>query len=155
MRANDRSSSQSPDSLLDGLERLADALGALADQDGSVERSVHVGAGGTEAVVGARVRTNIAGEARASGPGEEARRPAVDVDVGDERVRVVAEMPGVGPDALEWTLDDRTLTLTAQTERRRYRRAVRLPRPVAPASAVVTVQNGLVELSFDVAGPAA
>jgi len=162
MSDSDRSSTQSPTSLLDGLEQLADALGSLADQEGHVERSVHVGADGTEAIVGARIRTNIGGQARESSPADaapddreapSARHPSVDVDDGEARIRVVAEMPGVGPDAFEWSLEGRTLTLSARTERRRYRRIVQLPRPVDSTSAVVAVENGLAELSFDVRSP--
>jgi HSP20 family molecular chaperone IbpA len=162
MSDSDRPSSQSPTSLFDGLEQLVDALGSLAEQEGHTERSVHVGADGTEAVVGARIRTNIGGVSGESSPADSAtddpeapraRRPSVDVDAGEKRIRVVAEMPGVGPDALEWSLEGRTLTLAAQTERRRYRRVVQLPRPVESASAVVTVENGLAELSFDASRP--
>jgi HSP20 family protein len=75
------------------------------------------------------------------------------VDVHDDggQVRVVAEMPGVGAEDLDLTVEADKLVLSADTERRRYWRAVSLPRLVVGEEAVVSVDEGLVEIAVPVA----
>ncbi len=147
-------------SLFDGLHDLADALHSVADEARSFEHSISLGEGSGEMRV--EVRTNIGGVAdttetteqtattaraaadEAQEEGRPVRRPVVDVEEEADQVRVVAEMPGVTADVLEWDVEGRALSLDAPTERVRYARVVELPALVNTEEATVTVEAGIV-----------
>jgi HSP20 family protein len=148
-----------------GVHALVDALRSAVDDERTVERTVHFGTsdGEVDGVVGVRVQTGIAGATvhtrETVGPvqasetdADEVRRPVVDVYDEDDQVRLVAEMPGVGADDLELMVEAEGLVLSADTDRRRYWRAVSLPRPVVGDEAIVEVNEGLVEIVVPAAG---
>jgi HSP20 family molecular chaperone IbpA len=166
-RSDDASAARA---IRDGLDRLADALRGLADA-GEVEQTVRFGDEdeGFGGVMHVHARTGLgadpaprarrpAGAASAAGgdsapaaaaqPPTDARRPAVQVEDEADRVRIVAEMPGVAPADVQWTVDGRALALDAACDRGRYWRAVELPRPVDADAGTVTAEHGVVELTF-------
>lgn len=163
-RSRDPSAARRLNEVLGGVRSLLDALQSAVDDEQPAERTVRFGTSGeaVDGVVGIRVQTGIAGATvtarEASGPlspdaedAEAVRRPVVDVHDDGGQVRVVAEMPGVGAEDLDLTVEADKLVLSADTERRRYWRAVSLPRPVVGEEAVVSVDEGLVEIAVPVA----
>ncbi|PSQ10397.1 Hsp20/alpha crystallin family protein [Halobacteriales archaeon QS_7_69_60] len=67
----------------------------------------------------------------------------------DERVRVVADMPGVDKDDIDIKCDGRHVTISASTEVSDYRERVELPARVDEHSASATFNNGVLEIEFD------
>lgn len=150
--------------VLSGVRQIVDALHSVVEDDDSVDRTVQFGTTGdeVEAVMGVRVKTGIGGatvsvrEAVESvqpdeEEADEVRRPVVDVFDEETRVRILAEMPGIGPDDVELTVKGDKLVLSAETDQRAYWRAVSLPRPVDTDGGFVEVEAGLVEIVFPAA----
>jgi HSP20 family protein len=78
-------------------------------------------------------------------PSEE-REPLVDVIEGDKVVQVVAEMPGVEKEAIKLEATEDELTISAESERRKYRKVVELPCKVDPKGAKASYKNGVLEV---------
>ena len=162
-----RSHEKSADGLNDmlgGVRRIVDALQSAVDDDSSFDRTVQFGTTGdeVEAVVGIRVATGIGGATVSvretvepmqpdADEADDVRRPVVDVFDEKTQVRILAEIPGVGPNDVELTVKGDKFVLSAETDRRTYWRAVSLPRPVDEDGGVVDVEAGLVEIVFPVA----
>ena len=72
------------------------------------------------------------------------------VDVYDEgeRIRLVADLPGVEKDDIDLTCDGETLTISAASDRREYDERVRLPARVDEHSARATFNNGVLEVTL-------
>ena len=73
----------------------------------------------------------------------------------DERVTLVADLPGVGKDDIDLKCDGRTLTISARSDTRRYDERVRLPVRVDEHSASASFNNGVLEVTFDALEPSA
>jgi HSP20 family protein len=148
--------------LFGELRAVVETLQSETGDGASVERTLQFGSsdGDTAGVMGIRVQTGIGGitetmrervesvQPEAADEPSEVRRPAVDVYEEDHRVRVVAELPGVGEEDLDVTVEEEALVLSAEAEDRQYWRAVSLPVPVATDEYTARVENGLVELVF-------
>jgi HSP20 family protein len=73
----------------------------------------------------------------------------VDVqDLGD-RLRLVADLPGVEKEGIDIQCDGETLTIGAVGERREYDERVRLPVRVDEHSASATFNNGVLQVTFE------
>ncbi|PSQ01277.1 Hsp20/alpha crystallin family protein [Halobacteriales archaeon QS_4_69_31] len=72
-----------------------------------------------------------------------------DVYEEDDRLRVVADIPGVDKDAIDLKCDGKVLTLNAVGEARDYHERVRLPARVDEHSASASYNNGILEVTFD------
>ncbi|WP_129114522.1 Hsp20/alpha crystallin family protein [Halegenticoccus tardaugens] len=72
------------------------------------------------------------------------------VDVYDEgdRIRLVADLPGVEKDAIELKCDGEVLTISAASARREFDERVRLPARVDEHSAEASFNNGVLEVTF-------
>ena len=149
------------DDMLGGVRQIVNALHSVVEGEDSVDRTVQFGTTGDEmeAVVGVRVATGIGGatvsvrEAVESvqpdaEEADEGRRPVVDVFDEEDQVRILAEMPGIGPNDVELTVTGDKLVLSAETDQRAYWRAVTLPRPVDADGGSLEVEAGLVEIVF-------
>ncbi len=79
------------------------------------------------------------------------------VDVYDhgDRLRVVADLPGVEKGGLELQCDGETLTVAAAGDRREYHERVRLPARVDEHSADATFNNGVLTVALDKSGESA
>ncbi len=77
---------------------------------------------------------------------QEVREPVVDVFEEKDHVLVVAEMPGVGKDDVEITVEDDVLTLAAKRGDKKYRKEVLLPASVKREKMQVKCNNGVVEI---------
>ncbi|MEM2935616.1 MAG: archaeal heat shock protein Hsp20, partial [Candidatus Bathyarchaeia archaeon] len=79
----------------------------------------------------------------------EEREPLVDVVTGDKVVQVIAEVPGVEKEDINlYTTEDR-LTISVDTEKRKYHKEVELPVPVEPKSAKASYKNGVLEVTLE------
>jgi len=76
----------------------------------------------------------------------------VDVHEYDDRIAVIADLPGVEKSAIDLSCDGNVLTITAENENRRYDEHVRLPGTVAPETARAKYNNGVLEVTFERAG---
>ncbi|MFB6179724.1 MAG: Hsp20/alpha crystallin family protein [Halorientalis sp.] len=87
------------------------------------------------------------------GTSRDRRRPTaethLDVHEGTEQIRVVADLPGVTEDGIELRCNERTLTLQADGDGRRYAERVRLPAAVDAESASATYNNGVLEVTLE------
>ena len=79
----------------------------------------------------------------------------LDVFEENERLRVVADLPGVEKDAIDLKCDGDVLTVSAASDRRDYEERVRLPVRVDEHSASATYNNGVLEVTFDSASDSA
>ncbi len=73
----------------------------------------------------------------------------VDVQESDDRIRVVADLPGVEKENIDLTCDGQTLTIDAEGLEREYHDRVRLPARVDEHSADASYNNGILEVAFE------
>ena len=74
------------------------------------------------------------------------REPLIDVFQEDEDVRVIAEVPGINKGDIKLTGSDRTLTIKAHSQSRKYEKSVSLPVAVDIKSAKAKYKNGVLEV---------
>jgi HSP20 family protein len=72
-----------------------------------------------------------------------------DVHEYDDRIVVIADLPGVEKDDIELKCDGRVVSIDAASESRSYDERVRLPARVDEHSAEATYNNGVLEVTFD------
>ena len=77
---------------------------------------------------------------------QEVREPAVDVFEEEDHVLVVAEMPGIGVEDVQITVEDDLLTISAARGDKKYRKEVLLPANSTRENTQVTCNNGVVEI---------
>ena len=109
--------------------------------------SVRVGGRGGAPVVAhfGNVRQNAAHEPVI----EEEREPMVDVLDEVEYYIVIAELPGVAAEAVEWSLrGDRVLVVRAASDVRKYLREIPFSEPVARDRAVSRFENGMLQVKL-------
>ena len=73
----------------------------------------------------------------------------VDVREYDDRVTVMADLPGVSKADIDLQCDGRTLSIAASTETRHYDERVPLPVAVDETSATARYNNGVLEVTFE------
>ncbi len=76
----------------------------------------------------------------------EEREPLVDVISDNGTVRVIAEVPGVEKKDIRLNCTERTLTISIDSEKRKYYKDVDLPAEVDPKSAKAKYTNGVLEV---------
>ena len=76
------------------------------------------------------------------------REPLVDVIDEEKQVRVVAELPGVSKEDIDLRVDENSLTIRVDTEKRKYYKEVELPAPVDPQTAKANYNNGVLEVTI-------
>jgi len=72
-----------------------------------------------------------------------------DVHEYDDRVTVIADLPGVEKSDIDLKCDGRMVSIRAATDTRSYDERVRLPARVDEHSAEATYNNGVLEVTFD------
>ncbi|MCE7741780.1 MAG: Hsp20/alpha crystallin family protein [Candidatus Heimdallarchaeota archaeon] len=77
------------------------------------------------------------------------REPLIDVFKEDNQVRVIAEVPGINKGDIELTGSDRTLTIKAHSQSRKYEKSVSLPVAVDIKTAKAKYKNGVLEVVID------
>jgi HSP20 family protein len=79
----------------------------------------------------------------------------VDIYEEDDRVRLVADLPGVDKEAIKLKCDGKTLTISAASPHREYDERIRLPARVDEHSASASFNNGILEVTVDKVGDSA
>ena len=79
----------------------------------------------------------------------------VDVHEYDDRITVMADLPGVEKADIDLSCDGHVLSIRAENENRRYDERVQLPGSVDPETAGATYNNGVLEVRFERAGGSA
>ena len=77
------------------------------------------------------------------------REPLIDVFKEDTQVRVVAEVPGISKGDIKLTGTDRTLTIKAHSQSRKYEKSVSLPVSVDIKTAKAKYKNGVLEVIIE------
>ena len=76
----------------------------------------------------------------------EEREPLVDTISENGTIRVLAEVPGVDKSNIKLNCSETALTITVDSEMRKYYKEVNLPEPVDPKVAKATYKNGVLEV---------
>ena len=74
------------------------------------------------------------------------REPLVDVIPSDGEVKVIAELPGVEKTDIKLNVDEDGLSISVDTESRKFRKHLDLPAKVDPDSAKASYKNGVLEV---------
>ena len=79
---------------------------------------------------------------------KEEREPLVDVLSDKENVRVIVEVPGVDKKDIRLNCSERMLTISVDSEERKYYKDVELPDEVDPKTAKAKYTNGVLEITL-------
>lgn len=79
----------------------------------------------------------------------EEREPLVDLVTGEKVIQIIAEVPGVEREDINRLTTEDQLTISVDTERRKYRKEVDLPIKVDPKSAKASYKNGVLEVTLE------
>ncbi|MEM2875889.1 MAG: archaeal heat shock protein Hsp20 [Candidatus Bathyarchaeia archaeon] len=83
----------------------------------------------------------------------EQREPLVEVIEDASTISVVAELPGVEKKDIDLTCTERLLSISADTEARKYFKELKLPAEVDPKSAKAKYRNGVLEVILNKSKP--
>jgi len=83
---------------------------------------------------------------------KEVREPLVDVIEEEDKIRVVAEIPGVEKSDINLYATENTLTIKVDTPKRKYYKEISLPAKVDPKSSKSTYKNGVLEVDLKKVG---
>ncbi len=72
-----------------------------------------------------------------------------DVHEYDDRITVIADLPGVEKNDIDLKCDGRVVSIRAASDSRSYEERVQLPARVDEHSAEATYNNGVLEVTFD------
>jgi HSP20 family protein len=78
------------------------------------------------------------------------REPLIDVFKEGDKVRVIAEVPGINKGDIKLSGSERTLTIKAHSQFRKYEKSVSLPVAVNINTAKAKYKNGVLEVIIDV-----
>ncbi|MDQ1279282.1 MAG: hypothetical protein QG670_542 [Thermoproteota archaeon] len=79
---------------------------------------------------------------------KEEREPLVDVINESDAIRVIAEIPGIDKKDINLSCSERTLTISVDTEKRKYYKEIELPEEIDPKIAKATYTNGVLEVTL-------
>ena len=79
---------------------------------------------------------------------QDKREPLVDVVSSGKEVRVIAEMPGVKKEDINVTVNEKSVTISVDSEDRGYYKELDLPGLVEPKGARSTYNNGILEVTI-------
>lgn len=82
-------------------------------------------------------------------PDPSCREPLTDVTEEDDKVRVIVELPGVDRDDIDLRSEDSELTISVDTERKKFCKRLELPCDVRPDSARAEYRNGVLTVLMD------
>ncbi len=84
---------------------------------------------------------------------EGVREPFADVCHEGDELRIVVELPGVSKEDIDLQTTERSMTVSVDTESRKYHKALKLPAEVDPESAKAEYNNGILEVLLKTANP--
>jgi len=150
--------------ILEGIQKLVEAAARLKDS-GQISQSGEFGVPGLgergKGIFGFSIRTMAGGESKGvtvrpfgnihkTKEGmtvEEDREPVVDVLEEGNRIRVIAELPGVSEGDITYQVAGDVLTLSTKGDRR-YHAEVLLPCPAEMEGVESSYNNGVLELKL-------
>ena len=156
------------DRMIEEMERyMADAFKEMEDSvprdmvrvkrlpDGSVRReygpfvygySVKIGPDGRPIIREfGNIKPGIGGEGQSPLNLQEQREPLVDILEEDNKLKVIAELPGVAREEIRLYVTENTLTIDVDTPEHRYHKELELPAEVDESSARSNYTNGVLE----------
>jgi len=144
--------------LFKGIGNLIDLAAKLSEEGVEKKGEIRGLPKGAKGVYGFSVRT-LAGKPiietfgnikeTAKGPVvEEVREPMVDVFDEENRILVIAELPGVSEEEIKVDIEGDILKLTASNKDRRYAKEVLLPSKVKAESVKISYKNGILEITL-------
>ncbi len=80
------------------------------------------------------------------------REPLIDVFKEKNKVRIIAEVPGIEKGDIKLTGTETTLTIRAHSKNRKYEKVVKLPAKVKSNTAKAKYNNGVLEVVIDTIG---
>ncbi|MEM4228800.1 MAG: archaeal heat shock protein Hsp20 [Thermoproteota archaeon] len=80
---------------------------------------------------------------------KEAAEPLIDVITEEDKIKVIAEVPGVDKQDIKLNVDGKTLSIRAESEKRKYSKDVELPEEVDPKTAKASYKNGILEVTLN------
>jgi HSP20 family protein len=97
------------------------------------------GSGGFSSATGLKVRPEITAE----------REPLADVNVTDNEVKVVLEMPGVNKENIKVNAYDDSIEVLSDDPHRKYHKTIKIPQEVDIETAKSSYNNGILEVTFN------
>ena len=76
------------------------------------------------------------------------REPVVDIIKDVDKLKVIAELPGVTKGDLRISANENSLTLESVSGERKYNKKIELPDKIEPSSGKSTYKNGILEVTF-------
>jgi HSP20 family protein len=76
------------------------------------------------------------------------REPVVDIIKDVDKLKIIAELPGVTKSDLRITANETSLTIESLSAERRYNKKIELPNEIEPSSGKSSYKNGILEVSF-------
>jgi HSP20 family protein len=147
--------------VLHGLADLIEKLGELAEKGTELSKTGQFGSEkGASGVYGFSVKVGLGGQGlkvepfgnigkdKATGKSvvQETREPMVDVFEETDHTLVVAEMPGINSADARVEVQDDVLTISAESEDRKYRKEVLLPRAYPREKMEISCSNGILKI---------
>jgi HSP20 family protein len=76
------------------------------------------------------------------------REPVVDIIRDVDKLKIIAEMPGVSKNDLRITANESSLTIESISGERKYSKKIELPDQIEPSTGKSTYKNGILEVAF-------
>jgi HSP20 family protein len=95
------------------------------------------------------IKPGISGEGKPPLNLQNQREPLVDIIEEEDKVRVIAELPGIEKKDIKLLATERTLTINVDTPDRKYYKKLNLPVEVDESTARSTYRNGILETIFN------
>jgi HSP20 family protein len=76
------------------------------------------------------------------------REPVVDIIRDVDKLKIIAEMPGVSKSDLRITANENSLTIESISGERKYSKKIELPDQIEPSTGKSTYKNGILEITF-------
>lgn len=76
------------------------------------------------------------------------REPVVDIIKDVDKLKIIAELPGVSKGDVRITANENSLTIESVSAERKYNKKIELPEQIEPSSGKSTYKNGILEVAF-------
>ena len=76
------------------------------------------------------------------------REPLVDIVDAENEIMVIAELPGVAKDEIKLSSTPERLTISVDTEKRKYYKQIDIPSKIDPKKAITSYKNGVLEVTL-------
>ncbi|MBM3142937.1 MAG: Hsp20/alpha crystallin family protein [Chloroflexi bacterium] len=145
--------------LFKGLGNLIDLAAKLSEEEVEKKGEIKGLPKGVRGVYGFSIRTlagkpviDTFGNIRETARGpvvEEVREPMVDVFDEEDRILVIAELPGVSEDGIKIEVTGDILNVTASNKDKKYAKEILLPSKVKADSVKTSCRNGILEITLE------